>query len=301
MKNNLYIENLFSFLEKQECAYNKLKKSKNTNKIFISDIETIEFKSLSFRYKKNLPYALKNVSFCINKGDRVAIVGKNGSGKSTIIKLLCGFYDCYEGDILINGYSLRDIDIENYMKHLGTVFQDFTKYLFTLGENLELANITSKADINIGLKLNEMTRNGLLKYVNKLPLGIDTQLGYIFENGVQLSGGEWQQLAIARSLMKITDLYILDEPCSSLDLESEYKIYKYLKQLSDEKICILVSHRLHNIVNFADYVMVFQGGELIENDSVDNLLSRDSIFRENFFKLETSKDYTANKGVKYGC
>ena len=189
---------------------------------------------------------------------------------------ICGFYDNYEGKILINGYS----------------FQDFSEYAFTVDENLNLGDIKAVNKDRIYNKFNQLREYGLLSFVEKLPKKINTQLGYFFKDGIQISGGEWQQLALARSIMKDSSLYILDEPCSSLDLQTENKVFDYLKSTTTDNICLLISHRLHNIVHFADYVMVYNKGKLIEYDTVDNLLKSDSIFKNDFFNCEALTEVT---------
>jgi ABC-type multidrug transport system fused ATPase/permease subunit len=290
LRNNMYISNLFSLLDRKTSTSN-IKKSRK-KKIVIDRINSIEFHSVSFRYKEKFPYSIEDISFKISSNNRVAIVGKNGSGKSTVMKLICGFYDNYEGEILINGYSLHDIDIESYRKQINAVFQDFSKYAFTVDENLNLGDIKAVNKDHIYNKFNQLREYGLLSFVEKLPKKINTQLGYFFKDGIQISGGEWQQLALARSIMKASSLYILDEPCSSLDLQTESKVFDYLKSTTTDNICLLISHRLHNIVHFADYVMVYNKGKLIEYDTVDNLLKSDSIFKNDFFNCEALTEVT---------
>jgi ABC-type multidrug transport system fused ATPase/permease subunit len=190
-QNNLYLKQLFDFLEMPV----RLEKSIGTS---IEEIKTIEFIDVSFKYPNRQEYALKNISFKIRKGETISLVGENGSGKSTLVKLLSGLYDDYEGEILINGVSMNQINKESFREKMGIIFQDFTKYELTCRENIGLGNINlMDNDVKLQAAINKAYAN---ETVDALPKGIDTQLGVWFSGGVQLSGGQWKKNSIIKSI-----------------------------------------------------------------------------------------------------
>lgn len=278
-----YIYNLFEFIDsnkKQTIFLN------DENLIDIDKIEEIEFINVSFRYRENLQYAVKNVNCKISKNEKIVIVGNSGSGKSTFIKLLCGLYDSYEGEILINGIPLRKINKENYYHKLGVVFQDFIKYEFTFKENMVYGNSNNWTDSLVEKKVNSLVSKGVVQFVKKLSLGLNTQLGSKFDQGVQLSGGEWQQVAFARAYFRTADVYIFDEPSSGLDVITEENMYNILKKELEDSICLLITHRLYMINNYAERALVFNNSQLIEDDTVKNLLNYDSYYRYMYNKVK---------------
>lgn len=207
----------------------------------IIQIDSIIFKNVSFKYSKSENYAIENISFQLKKGKPSLLQGINGSGKSTIIKLLSGLYDNYEGEILINDTELRKIDLFSYQDRLSVLFQDFNKYELTVLENLNL-----KAD---SLKLFETPYNqylqnltGIDKLIGSMDKKYFQQLGNWFSGGIQLSGGQWQKIALSRALMKMADLYLLDEPTSMLDNISSEKFMKNINKVFCEKFCLIVTH-----------------------------------------------------------
>lgn len=264
-KNNLHIKQFFDFLE---MPVKKLQHI--TEPLYIDKLNTIEFKDVSFKYQNTDKYVLKNISFKINRGEKVAFVGENGSGKTTLIKLITGFYYDYEGEILINQISLRNIDRNILFDKIAVVFQDFNRYQLTCRENITLGNV----DLNIDNSKvqNLLDKVNLKQMVQNLPNGIDTQLGTWFNEGVELSGGQWQRIALARSFFKNAELYIFDELSSSLDTISEYEIYKYASNLSEDKISVFTSHRLYNLKKINPNIIVLKNGELIEKGTHDELI-----------------------------
>lgn len=277
-KDGLYIGQLFEFLDK-EIAVNE------EGKIIIDEIESIEVKNLSYKYLRAEKYALRNMNFRIEKKDILAIVGKNGAGKTTLIKLLSGFYNDYEGEILINGIDLKLINKESIRNQVGVIFQDYTKYELTARQNVAFGNL-SQMNNDIAIN-NALNKSGIGNVIGKMKNGIDSQLGLWF-NGVQLSGGEWQKIALSRAFMKDAGLYILDEPSSALDPEAEYEILSKSYELIKDKIGILITHRMANIERIANKIIVIDQGEIIERGSHQDLISNRSKYYE-LYQKQTNK------------
>lgn len=280
-KDSLYVDNIekyFNYEIKNNCG----------NKI-IKNITTIEFVNVSFTYPNRSMPAVKNVSFKIKKGEILAIVGENGSGKTTIIKLLNGLYDEYEGNILINGIEIRKINKKSLRNCLATLFQDYNKYQFTIKENIGFGSINNLDNIE-KIKYSSK-KGGADQFINCLPNKYSQQVGYWFEGGTQLSGGQWQKLGLSRLFMKDADCLILDEPTASLDPISELEIFKQLYKNSNEKINIIITHRFINTV-FANKILVLKNGEIIEQGE-HNALLRQNGFYKNMFDIQ-SKGITLN-------
>ncbi|MBU5425799.1 ABC transporter ATP-binding protein/permease [Tissierella pigra] len=271
-QNNLYIKQLFDFLEmpvKEELPI--------SDSIPIEEINTIEFRDVSFKYLNRQEYALRNISFKIRKGENISLVGENGSGKSTLVKLISGFYYDYEGEILINGVSIKRIDKKDLGNKIGIIFQDFNRYELTCRENIGLGNIDL---IDNDIKLQEAIDKAYARgMVSNLPKGIDTQLGVWFDEGVQLSGGQWQRIALSRAFLRDADCYILDEPSASLDPISEHEIFKRASDLSKDKISIFISHRLYNLRKISSKIMVLKDGRLIEYGTHEELMNLNKHYR----------------------
>lgn len=270
-KDSLYIDNIKKYFNYESNKFYGNKTLKN--------ITTIEFVNVSFKYPNREVYAIRNTSFKIKKGEILAIVGENGSGKTTIIKLLNGLYDEYEGNILINGIEIREIDKKSLRNCLATLFQDYNKYQFTIKENIEFGSIDNLDDIE-KIKYSAK-KGGADQFINCLPNNYTQQVGYWFEGGTQLSGGQWQKLGLSRLFMKNADCLILDEPTASLDPFSELEIFKQLYQNSNEKINIIITHRFINTV-FANKIIVLKNGEIIEKGKHDELLKQDGFYKDMF-------------------
>lgn len=239
---------------------------------------TIEFRNVSFSYPNTGVQVLKNVSITIKAGERLSVVGLNGAGKTTFIKLLCRLYDTDEGEILIDGVNIREYDYDEYMKLFSVVFQDFRLLSFTAKDNILLGAKDSDEAVDV-----MFAKVGLLDKINSLPKGRDTMMFREFDrDGVQLSGGEQQKLAIARALYKDAPVVILDEPTAALDPVAEYEIYCKFNELVGGKTAVYISHRLSSC-KFCDRIAVFSEGTIKELGTHDELVNREGgIYSEMF-------------------
>lgn len=268
-QHNLFLKQLFVFLDlKVSTCHNKINRS-------INEIETIEFKNVSFKYPDNPKYALHDVSFTLKRGETMAIVGRNGSGKTTLMKLLTQLYDDHEGDILINGISIRSFDQEVLRNRMAVVFQDFVKYELSMRHNIGFGNINRM--YNNKELLDAIRSAGIDTLVEELPKGVDTQIGRLFEHGCQLSGGQWQRVAIARAFMRKADVYILDEPSSMLDPESELQVFEKFRELINQNIGIFISHR-YTSIKYADHILLLDEGEVIEHGKHHELMKNNGMY-----------------------
>lgn len=270
VNQSLFIGQLFEFFD--------LKEEEVSNKIKIYKIKEIEVKNLYYKYTTSREYVLKNINLHINKNEKIAILGMNGSGKTTLIKLIMGFYKNYEGNILINGIEVRDIDKESLLKEISTLFQDFVKYEASFRENISYSNldIMSKDEKikNIASKFN------FLDLINSYDKKLDTQLGMWFDDGVNLSMGQWQKIALARAFAKNSSMYILDEPNASMDAITEKEISDLYENILENKIGIIIAHRFVNIVNIVDKIIVLQNGEIIESGNHEELIKSGNIYKK---------------------
>lgn len=266
-QNNLYISQFFEFLDLP------IGNEALTSGLGIEHIETIELKNVSYKYKNRDKYAVRNVNLTLNSGDKIALVGHNGSGKTTLIKIMSGFYDDYEGEILINGVNLRDINLDKYRRKIGIVFQDYSKYELTLRENIGVGDVESIK--NDKLLLNALSNANGGDILKGLDDGLENQLGVWFDGGVQLSGGQWQKLALSRAFLRKADIYILDEPSSALDPIAEYEMLCKCYELMKNNIGIFITHRLFNIKRMASKIIVLNNGEIVEEGRHEELIAMD--------------------------
>ncbi len=228
----------------------------------------IEFRDVSFRYPSADSYALKHVNFRFKVGQRLAIVGMNGSGKTTMIKLLCRLYDPTEGEILLNGIDIRKYNYQEYMTIFSVVFQDFKLFSFSLGQNVAASVEYDKTRAEACL-----IKAGFADRLRQLPHGLDTCLYKDFEeNGVEISGGEAQKIALARALYKDAPFIILDEPTAALDPIAEYEIYSKFNEIVGSKTAVYISHRLSSC-RFCDAIAVFDHGRIVQQGSHEQLVS----------------------------
>lgn len=236
------------------------------------NLPSIEFKHVSFKYPNTEEYVLKDVSIVIPAGQHLSVVGLNGAGKTTFIKLLCRLYDVEEGEILLNGINIRDYDYDSYMKELAVVFQDFKLFALSMKENIELGDSEKESEAELD-KVSELA--GLTELIDSLPKGIDTQIYKNFDKeGIEPSGGELQKLAIARALYKDAPIVILDEPTAALDPVAEYEVYSHFNDLVGGKTAIYISHRLSSC-KFSDRIAVFSDKTIKEYGTHDELVGKE--------------------------
>jgi ATP-binding cassette subfamily B protein len=254
--------------------------------------EKIEFRNVSFAYPGTDKKILDNVSFTIERGQHYSFVGVNGAGKTTITKLLTGLYTNYTGEIFADRRSLHDYT-QPELKGLSTVvYQDFAKFSFSLYDNIAIGAVgAAEADVNAAIDL-----IGLREAVNKLPHGVQTYLGKIYENGVDLSGGEWQRVAMARSLVSKAPLRILDEPTAALDPVSESRVYSQFEQISQGKTTIFISHRLGS-TKLADTIFVLSEGKIAEEGTHRELMDLKGLYAEMY---SAQADWYAGKEAENG-
>lgn len=246
---------------------------------FEGEIETVEFNNVTFTYPKAEKPVLRNVSFSIHKGEKISIVGLNGAGKSTLVKLICRMYKADSGEIKINGKDIYDYDYMSYMKGIAAVFQDYRLFNFTIAENISCQDKSADKD-KISRLIDEV---GLSEKIASLKEGINSRFGKEYDkNGIEMSGGEGQKIAIARALYKDSSMVILDEPASALDPISEAEIYEKFNSLVEDKTAIYISHRMSSSV-FCDRILIIDGGSVEDFDTHENLMKKtDSLYYKLF-------------------
>lgn len=263
----LWIEKYFNFLEYQDNF-------ENGTQDFPDDFENLNVKNLSFTYPFSDTEVLHNVSFSVKSGEKIAVVGENGSGKSTLVKLLMRFYDPTNGKIFVDNYDLKDINIFDLHKNLSATFQDFSRFKLTLKENVITGYSFNKDRVN-----NVLKASGLGDLLSNDHLNLNTMLAKDFENGTDLSGGQWQKVALARDLYADGKIEFLDEPTAALDAKSESEIYQRFLKKNDKKTIFFVTHRL-SAVRFADKVLFLDSGKISGFDTHTNLLHTNPKYKE---------------------
>jgi ATP-binding cassette, subfamily B, bacterial len=238
-----------------------------------------EFRNVSFRYPGTSRLILRNLDFRLRPGERVALVGENGEGKTTIVKLMTRLYDPTEGEILLDGVDLREYDLDALHREIGVIFQDFMRYEMTAGENIAVGDIGQLDNLEL---LRVAAHKSLAhEVVERLPRRYGQMLGRRFETGVDLSGGEWQKLALARAYLREAQLLILDEPTAGLDARSELTVFRRFADLTEGKTALLISHRF-STVRMADRIVVLDGGRITEEGSHDELANLGGRYAEMF-------------------
>ncbi|MEN8906532.1 MAG: ABC transporter ATP-binding protein [Clostridiales bacterium] len=268
-QDTLYIQQLFEFLDLDESEPIEYNEDEIKDKKTLETIEKIEFRNVSFKYPNSKEYALRYINFILEKGDIIAVVGENGSGKTTMVKLLTRLYEVDDGEILINNININDYNLESLRKTFGIVFQDFVKYELKVRHNIGFGDIDNIEDDNSLME--SASKAGVSNLIDKMPYKLETQLGLWFSQGQQLSGGQWQKIAIARAFFRKASVYILDEPSSSLDPIAEKEIFEQFFNAVENKIGIFTSHRF-STVKFAKTILVFDGGYVIEEGTHDELI-----------------------------
>jgi len=245
---------------------------------------TIEFKNVSYNYAGTEQKALSEVSFILKPGERVALVGENGAGKTTLVKLMLRLYDPTSGEVLINGKDIKNYTLESLRQRIGVTFQDFLKLALTAKENIGLG--IGGNDISLEMAKEAAVRSGADEKISSLPKGYETCLGRGWEDdGVELSGGEWQKVALARSLIQDASLLILDEPTAALDARSEFNFFQELFHREHNTSLFLISHRFSS-VRVADRILVLQNGKMAESGTHEELMKKSGLYSE-LYELQT--------------
>ncbi|NLC20096.1 MAG: ABC transporter ATP-binding protein [Clostridiales bacterium] len=272
--NELYCKDFFEYMEDET-----LTTIINNDGIILDEINEIRFENVSFKYYGSDKMILNDISFVIKKGEKVAFVGHNGAGKSTIIKLMCGLYKPDQGNIYINGINIHDFKTTSFYEKISILFQDYYVFPFTIRENIT----AFRKEVNEE-QINKMINLfSLQSKIESLQKGLDTGVGgEFYDDYTQLSGGEQQKLAIIRLLSKAnTDAYILDEPSNNLDPKSEYELYKYIFNEFFDKTIVFISHRL-TMATKMDKIFVIENGRIVEEGNHDNLFSNHGIYYDMF-------------------
>lgn len=270
---NRLVEQYRKFMEYPENTYAKNKQQE----IKLYDNNTIEFRNVSFKYPNMEQYALRNVNVVLSGGEKVGIVGENGAGKSTFVKLLLRLYDVSEGKILLNGVNIKNYDYDEYAKVFSVVPQDYALFFFGIAENIAFDKYKEEID---NVKKN-LIRVDMLKKVEKLPYGMDTYLSKWFSKGTDFSGGETQRIAIARGLFRDAGILVMDEPNAAIDPIAEHIINQSVNQVSENKMVFNISHRL-SMMRFCDHILVFDKGMLLEDGSHDKLMKDGELYKQMF-------------------
>ncbi len=276
----LYLDDLFSFFEIEPEIV-----SPKDPRPFPSPMrEGFRFEDTGFRYPGAERWAVRHLTFNLRAGEVLALVGENGAGKTTLVKLLARLYEPDEGRILLDGHDLREYDIEALRANIGVIFQDFVRYHLTAAENIAVGRIEARDDRARIVAAAE--RSLADEVIRKLPQGYEQVLGKRFRNGVELSGGEWQKVAIARAYMRDAQLLILDEPTAALDARSEFEVFQRFKELSEGKTAVLISHRFSS-VRMADRILVLADGEIEASGTHEQLLAERGRYAE-LFELQAA-------------
>ncbi|MCC8360334.1 ABC transporter ATP-binding protein [Salinimicrobium sediminilitoris] len=270
----LYLQDYFDFLD---LSYHKPTAGGQPLPKEIKD--GFEFINVGFKYPKSERWVVRNIHFKLKAGEKLAFVGENGAGKTTLIKLLLQFYEPTEGEIRLDGIPIKQYDRTAYQKYFGVIFQDFVKFELTLRENIAMGEITEIQDQE---RIEGAASKSLAdQVVSELPFGYDQQLGKRFKQGKDLSGGQWQKIAIARAYMKDAEVLILDEPTSALDARAETEAFDRFIKLTEGKTAVIISHRF-STVRIADRVMVLKDGAVLEIGTHEELMENKQLYSELF-------------------
>jgi ATP-binding cassette subfamily B protein len=274
-EQSLYLGDLFTFFDVQPRV---------TSKSGATTVPTpirrgFEFQDVGFRYPGSDRWAVRHLSFTLAPGERIALVGENGAGKTTLAKLLARLYDPDEGRILLDGTDLKDYDLTSLRRNIGVIFQDFVRYDFILKENIGVSEIEHLEDVD---RIREAARRSKSdELAGRLAGGYDQMLGRRFDGGVELSGGEWQKVALGRAYLREAQLLILDEPTAALDARAEYEVFLRFSELTAGRMAVLISHRF-STVRMANRILVLQGGELVDQGTHEELVARRGLYAELF-------------------
>lgn len=270
-ENNLFVSELLEYLGQKE------EEGDDTGKKPPEKIERMGFRDVWFRYPGTENWILQGISFELKPGKSVALVGENGAGKTTIVKLLTRLYEPTKGDILLNGVPVREFNVRAYRDLIGVSFQDFARFYFTVRDNITMGDIgrtfSQQSVEDIAKKA------GIHEKIERLPKKYDTVLGRWYDEGQEISYGEWQRIAIARALIKDCPIYVLDEPTAALDAKAEYLVFREFKEHVKGKIAMFISHRFSN-VRLADEILVLEGGVITQRGTHEQLASKDGTYKK---------------------
>ncbi len=277
---SLFLTDLLQFFAVRPTVYSKPNALKTPKPIKGG----IDFRDVSFSYPGGERPILRNLNLFLAPDERIALIGENGEGKTTIVKLITRLYDPTFGQILLDGIDLREYDLEDYARNIAVIFQDFMRYDMTAWENIAVGQIHARENLaEVELAAKKSLAEGVIK---KLPRGYDQMLGRRFETGVDLSGGEWQKVALARAYLRDAQILVLDEPTAALDARSEHEVFERFAELTKGKMALLISHRF-STVKMADRIIVLERGVIAEEGRHEQLMARGGRYAE-MFELQAS-------------
>ena len=277
---SLYLDDLYSFFKIEPEIISK------PNAVMVARPihQGFVFDNVGFRYDGSERWALRGLSFELKAGEVLALVGENGAGKTTLVKLLARLYDPDEGRILLDGVDLRDYDLDDLRANIGVIFQDFVRYHLTAGENIGVGQIDALHD---QARIEQAAQRGMAdEVIADLPNGYEQLVGRRWKTGVELSGGQWQKIAIARAYMRDAQVVILDEPTAALDARAEYEVFRRFKELSADRTAVLISHRFSS-VRMADRILVLADGKVEASGTHEELMAQGGRYAE-LFELQAA-------------
>jgi ATP-binding cassette, subfamily B, bacterial len=276
----IFLKDLFEFFEMQPSIRSQPDSISAPRPIR----QGFEFRNVSFGYPGSDKLVVQNINFRLHPFEKVALIGENGAGKTTLVKLLARLYDPTSGQILLDGIDLREYDVEDLRREIGVIFQDYIRYDMLARQNIGFGKVESMAEQP---RLDTAAHKSLAKgLIDRFPKGYDQMVGRRFEGGVDLSGGEWQKLALARAYMRDAQLLILDEPTATFDARAEYEVFHRFAELTRDRMAVLISHRF-STVRMADRILVLAGGEIMEQGTHQQLVALGGRYAE-LFELQAA-------------